>query len=956
MPTRIPALLALVLAGAPAIHRAAPAPAAARSTPARPGPAADVLPYPAVERTLANGLKVIIVPTGFPDLVSVQVSMQTGSRNEVEPGKTGFAHFFEHMMFRGTKAYPPERYQEVLTRIGARSNAYTDDDITDYHTTFAKEDLEKVLEIESDRFQHLDYSVPAFKTESRAVLGEYNKNASNPIRKLHEVQRDAAFKVHTYKHTTMGFLADIEDMPNQYEYSRLFFGRWYRPEYATLIIAGDVEPDRVLPLVEKYFGSWQRGSYKAKVPAEPAPSGPVYAHVPWSSTTLPWVTVAFHGPAFSETRKDWAAVHLLFDLQFGETSDLYRKLVVEEQVVDTLFNYTEPTADPGLVTVLARLKKPESALHVRDEILKAFAQASAAPPDPKRLEDQLAHSRNGFVRGLDSTDAIAAAVAQFATFRRSYGTLNQLFRTAAALKPADLQEAAKTYFTDARLVVTTLSKEPLPAGIEKSPALADLAPRDAAAELPMVLLPSKLPMVTVKLVFPAGSARDPEGKEGLAALSASMLADAGSRRLRIDEIKEALHPLAATFSAQVDRELATLTGRFPSASWQQFAEVALPQLTDPGFREEDFRRIKDERLNALVQDLRESNDEELGKERLQANVFAGTPYGHPAAGTVEGLRAITLDDVKAFVRERYSRAELLVGVGGDAPSGFLARLKEELGKLPEGSAAEKPPPVAGRRAKGLEVELVEKETRATAISLGHPIEVTRGHPDFVALWLAKTWLGEHRSSSSHLYQRIREARGMNYGDYAYIEAFPRGMFQFFPDPNLGRRAQLFEIWIRPVQPQNAPMALKIALHELRRLVDEGLSQADFDATREYLMKNVFVMTATQEQQVGYALDSRWYGTPEFTAYMRDGLRKLTLEDVNRAMKRHLSGTDLSVVIVTPDAKRLAEALTQDGVSTVKYDAEKPAALLEEDAAIGKMKLGIRPEAVRVTPVAEVFAR
>ena len=207
-------------------------------------------------------------------------------------------------MFRGTKAYPPEKYQDIVTRSGARQNAYTTDDYTNYHTTFPKEDLETILKIEADRFQNLAYTESAFKTEARAVLGEYNKNSANPIQKLFEVQRESAFNVHTYKHTTMGFLKDIEDMPNQFEYSKTFFARWYRPEHVTVIVAGDVKPDAVFPLVEKYWGGWKRGAHSVAVPQEPPARGPVYAHVPWPSDTLSWVTVAFHGPAFSETKKD----------------------------------------------------------------------------------------------------------------------------------------------------------------------------------------------------------------------------------------------------------------------------------------------------------------------------------------------------------------------------------------------------------------------------------------------------------------------------------------------------------------------------------------------------------------------------------------------------------------------------------------------------------------------------
>jgi zinc protease len=182
------------------------------------------------------------------------------------------------------------------------------------------------------------------------------------------------------------------------------------------------------------------------------------------------------------------------------------------------------------------------------------------------------------------------------------------------------------------------------------------------------------------------------------------------------------------------------------------------------------------------------------------------------------------------------------------------------------------------------------------------------------------------------------------------------MFQFFPDPNIGRRAQIFEIWIRPVEPKNAHMALRIATYELEKLIANGLTPEDFERTRQYLLKNVFVMTARQDQQIGYALDSEWYGIPEYTKYMRDGLQKLTLEQVNAAIRQHLSAKDLSVVIVTKDAQGLKKALVSDEFSPITYDAEKPAALLEEDKIIGARKLGIAPEKVTITKIEEVFAR
>lgn len=949
--TIIPALLAFA---SPSM--AEPAPKAASAAAAKSG---DVLPFKATEKTLPNGLKVIVVPTGFPNLVSVHIPVQTGSRNEVEPGKSGFAHFFEHMMFRGTPSYPPEKYQEIITKAGARQNAYTSDDLTNYYTTFAKEDLDTVLKVEADRFQNLAYPVEAFKTESRAVLGEYNKNSANPMQKLFEVQREAAFGTHTYRHTTMGFLKDIEDMPNQYEYSKVFFERWYRPERTSIIIAGDVDPGKAIAMVEKYWGGWKRGSFRNNVPVEPPATGAQYRHVAWQTPTLPLVTVAFRAPAFSDSRKDQAALSMLLSLSFGRTSPLYKRLVQDEQKVDQLFDFVPNRVDPTLATIGARVKKPADAIYVRDAILQTVARLRDEPVTAAALADAKSANKYGLIRSLDNTEAIASTLASYVHFERSYGTLNRYYRVVDSLTPADLQAAARKYLVDDSMVVTTLSHEALPAAIGTLPKLADFTQAGAkmAGEptFDVLVQKSSLPQVRFKLLFAAGSAHDPKGKEGLAALTAAMVASSGSRDRRIDEVTKALFPLAGSFSEQTDKEMTTFTGSIHKDNWNQYLGIALPLLVDPGFREEDFRRLKDAQKNALLLDLKDNNEEEFGKERLQANVFAGTPYAHPVLGTNMGIDAITLDDVKAFYRQAYTQGAVRVGISGDVSDAMVASLKTALARLPAGAGLAATPAIRGRMPSGVEVEIVEKNTRATAISFGLPIEVTRSHPDFPALWLVKTWLGEHRASSARLYQRIREERGLNYGDYAYIEAFPRGMFQFFPNPNLGRKAQLFEIWIRPVAPQNGHFALRAAMFELDKLVANGLSQEDFETTRGYLMKYVFVMTATQDQQLGYALDAQWYGTPEFTRMMREGLSKLTLADLNAAIRKHLSSKNLSVVVITKDAAGLKEKLVSDAFSPISYDAKKPQALLDEDQRIGAMKLGIRPEAVRITPAAQVFA-
>ena len=944
--------------------------------PARQAAAGDVLPFKATARTLANGLKVIIVPTGFPNIVSMQIPVQTGSRNEVEPGKSGFAHFFEHLMFRGTPATPPQKYREIMVNAGARENASTGDDFTRYYATFAKEDLPVMLQTYADMFQHLAYSEGDFKTEARAILGEYNKNSAEPLRKLYEVQRERFFQAHTYRHTTMGFIKDIENMPTEYEYSKRFFQRWYRPQFTTLIVAGDVTAEQVMPMIEKYWGGWQAGApAAAAIPKEPAAKGPQYVHVPWTSETLPWVTVAYLGPAFDEKGKDVPALDILAALCFGPTSDLYQRLVVTEQKVDAMDVTTPEGVDPSLFTVLARVKNAADTVYVRDQILTTIAEAQVNQVTAQRLADSKSFNKYAFARTLDSTERIAAVVSAYAPYRRSFETANNYYRTLDSLTPADLQAAAKHYFVHNSLIVTTLSKDPLPKGIETlraaqaaAPAAQPAAPTPAVtpiqvasaaaagARIPLVEQKSPLPQLDVKLLFNVGSAHDPAGKEGLAALTAAMIAEGGSTSTSIDQIRAALYPMAGSFTGGVDKEMTTFTAIIHKDNWQPFLGIVLPQLLEAGFREDDFNRLKEAQRNALTSDLRSNNEEELGKEQLQIDVFRGTPYGHVALGTVAGLNAISRDDVRSFARAMYTRANLTLGVSGDVPPEMVRTVQANLGKLPEGPAAPRAT-VHVTRQPGMNVDILEKDTRATAISLGFPIDVNRAHPDFAALSVARVWLGEHRASSGRLYQRLRQVRGMNYGDYAYIEAFPRGMFQFFPDPNLARQQQLFEIWIRPVAPGNGHMALRIAVHELQQLIDHGLSKEDFESTRQYLMKNVYVMTARQDQQLGYALDSKWYGIGEFTQYMRDALGKLTVGQVNAAVKKHLTATDLSVVVITKDAQGLKQALLSDAFSPMAYDAaDKPKALLDEDTVIGAMKLGIAADKVRITPIAQVFAK
>ncbi len=406
---------------------------------------------------LPNGLRLVTVPTDYPNLVALYIVVQTGSRNEPEKGKSGYAHLFEHLMFRGSEHYTGQQRDAILKKAGANDNAYTTDDRTVYHEVFSKDDLDKVLELEADRFQRLKYPQDGYKTETRAVLGEFNKNSADPEEKAYEVLRATAYKLHTYSHTTMGFIEDIEDMPNQYDYSLQFYGRYYRPEYTTIVLVGDLKRDDALSMVKKYFSDWKKGNYVPEIPSEPDQKEPRESHVDWPSDTLPLVYVAFRGPAYSDYKKDKAALDLLAPIAFGENSDLYQKLVLKEQKLDSLSYSFEDRADPELFLVAAKVKDVKDTDYVRQQILETYQHFAKELVSKARLDSTRSRLRYGFALGMNSSEAIADSLASYVGLRRTPLTIDKLFSLYDTIAPEDMREMAAKYFVDNHRTIVTLS-------------------------------------------------------------------------------------------------------------------------------------------------------------------------------------------------------------------------------------------------------------------------------------------------------------------------------------------------------------------------------------------------------------------------------------------------------------------------------------------------------------------
>lgn len=417
-----------------------------------------ILPYPIQQKTMNNGLNVVVVEYPSPGLASFQIIMRVGARDEVEAGKTGFAHFFEHMMFRGTDKYSSDEYSAALKSIGAAANANTWLDRTVYHMTGNATMLDKMFEVEADRFMHLNYSLHDFKTEAGAVKGEYTKNNANPYQKLNEKTVEVAFNEHTYGHTTMGYWEDVVDMPNQYKYSLQFFDRFYRPEYATILVVGDVNFDEVYSLANTYFGAWKKGDFESDIPVEPKQKEVRYAHVQMDGFP-PFLELNYKSPAYNDTSMEVAALDIISTILFSERSELYKKLVLNEQKVRSLNGGFLFTRDPYLYSISSSVVDEAEMAYVKSEIDKAIEKIKTEPIDEDLLAQTKSKLKYSAIMGMDSPSAIADDLAFFIWVSDDAESLNRMYAAYDKVSAEGLMQAANNCFIPSQLTISTISSK-----------------------------------------------------------------------------------------------------------------------------------------------------------------------------------------------------------------------------------------------------------------------------------------------------------------------------------------------------------------------------------------------------------------------------------------------------------------------------------------------------------------
>jgi zinc protease len=463
------------------------------------------------------------------------------------------------------------------------------------------------------------------------------------------------------------------------------------------------------------------------------------------------------------------------------------------------------------------------------------------------------------------------------------------------------------------------------------------------------------PIISFRVQLNIGSVNDPIGKEGLNALTSLMISAGGNKGLSYKQIMEKFYPWAASIDVTYDKEVTTFIGQVHKDHLEEFYKIFVDLLINPRFDPEDFKRNKEDLINYLENTLRGNDDENLGKEALNSFIYSNHPYKNPNAGTVQGLKSISLINLMEYHKKNYTQGNITFGIAGNYPKDLISRIKEDFSYVIKYASKEIILPET-EPIEDIEVLLVEKECIATAISMGFPITINRSDKDFYALLIANSYFGEHRTFNGVLINHMRGDRGLNYGDYSYIENFIQDGGSTFPIPDITRHQQNFSIWIRPVEHDKRYFAIREALWELQNLVQKGLTEDDFQATQKFLFNYSRLWVQTQSRRLGYMLDSKFYGTDFFIDKIQDELSKIKVEDVNNAIKKYLNFQNIKVVIVSKGCEELKNNLIENKPSPITYKSTVSQQVLDEDKIIQNYKLNINKDKIKIIPAGELFEK
>lgn len=893
--------------------------AGARAEPARPpqGVAAGPCAQGICEYRLGNGLRVLLFPDASQPTVTVNLVYRVGSAQE-NYGETGMAHLLEHMMFKGTPEHrdiPAE-----MKKRGINFNANTAQDYTNYYGSFPADEatLDWLLTLEADRMLHSDVAKADLDSEMTVVRNEMESGENNAFNVLDERTRSTAYLWHHYGQSTIGARSDVEHVP--IERLRAYYRTWYRPDNATLVVAGRIDPQRTLDTVARRFGGLAKPAQPIPVfyTREPAQDGEREVVIRRVGD-LRLLMAAYHTPAI--THADAAPLAVLRELLGRTPGGRLHKALVETGLAESVGAGADTFRDPGLFNAQIALAKGGDAAKAQQVLLAQLEGIAQRPIDAAEVEA----ARQRILNAYEQADANVSGIAMSLTDSIAVGDWRLYFQFRDAVEKVDadaVNRVARAYLRASNRTLGRFEPEEKPdrvevpqapdaaealkgyvakrgvdAGEQFDPSPANIQARTrtltidtgVGAGLKLALLPKKTRgnTVTFSANFRFGDVDSLRGRDVAASLAGAQLMRGGGglSREQIDARFQALKT-----SARVGGDLQSASIGLQTRRDQLADALALAAklLREPAFPEAEFEQYRRQAITGLEAQRQEPDT--LAGQAL-ARHFDPWPAGHPLHArsldeSLAAIRALKLEELRAFHREFYGSAEGEIAVVGDFDPDALERQLRTL------FAAWKPghafAPIATRyTAVAPEQRRLDAPDKANGVLLARAnLSLKETDPDYPALVAANYILGG--GMKSRLIDRLRQKDGLSYSAGSRLDA---------DDSRDGRDDDGNWSVQAIAAPQNLDKVERAAREELTRLVDSGVAADELRDAVSGLLTRREQARASDGNIAGLLSRNLFFGrTMQSTADLDAKLKALTVESVNAAIKRHLKPQDFSVYL------------------------------------------------------------
>ncbi|MBI3817196.1 MAG: insulinase family protein [Planctomycetes bacterium] len=863
------------------------------------------------ERRLANGMLILVIERAAHPVVSSMVWYRVGSREE-KTGETGVSHFLEHMQFKGTRRLRKGEIDAVTARLGGINNAFTDYDYTAYYFNFARDRYETAFAMEAERMGRSLLDAAEFEREKKVVLEEMRMGRDDPWRELAEAVGSAAFQSHPYHHPVIGWMHDVESMP--LERMRDYYKKYYSPDRAVLVVAGDVRAEEVFKSANAYFGKLKSGAAKniksAREPmaAEPEQRGERRIVIE-RETPVRRLMAAFRG-APCGCADDYALDVLGAVLASGHASRLYKKLIKQLRLAVHVSAENEARLDPGLFWISVEAREGVGEPAIEAALWSEIDKIKNAPVSPREIRRAKKLILAGQAYSLESAADIADRVGRLEMLNGWRYLINYTEKMEAVCA-RDVADAARRVLDERRRTVgwsiparngNIKENGKLANGRAVPPrAAAGRAFRRAATERPALLEKSKFkipprrgvmpvvklnflretldngmkilvtrneaaPTVSMMAYLQIGVACEPEARAGIENLTGSLLEE-GSRRFKGDDIAMRIEETGGFLESGARGVTATAL----SDGLPLLLEISASVLREPSFEMEAFERLRDETISDLIAD----EDDLRGRafRRLREEIYGKHPLHRPGDGYIKTVRKLKRADVVGFYKNWYSPGRAILSVAGDVdPRELLTLAKKHFGSWRAPTREHPSPPSIPEPRAARIVDRIEREQ--VHIAIGH-LGVRRADPDYFALLILDHVLGTGSGFTDRMSRKLRDEDGLAYGVSANITN------------SAGREPGIFAAWLS-TEPKNATFAREGMFRELRRALAEPPTELEVRNAKDYLIGSyAFGLERNSSRAHALATIERHNLGADYFERYAERIDRVSAADVARAAQKHL---------------------------------------------------------------------